>query len=116
MDTMRICEFSGYDTTDPRQYDHKAEAVCQESGECQVEHEDVVVNPSHYSRWAIQPSAYTMRNNFEFWRGNIIKYASRAGYKLYENMTKTESEITDLKKVIRYAEMRVNLLKGEVEL
>jgi hypothetical protein len=57
-----------------------------------------------------------MRNGFEFWRGNIVKYACRAGYKTYDGMDAVESEITDLKKVIRYAEMRINQLKGEVNL
>jgi len=52
----------------------------------------------------------------EFWRGNIIKYASRAGFKDYPDADPVESEITDLRKVIRYAEMRINQLQGKVEL
>lgn len=78
--------------------------------------EDVVNKPAHYSRWVIEPITYTMRNDMEFWRGNIIKYASRAGFKVYDGMSQVESEITDLKKVIRYAEMRIRLLDGEMEL
>ena len=78
--------------------------------------DDIVNEPSHYSRWAIEPVTYIMRNGMEFWRGNIIKYASRAGFKGYEGMDTIESEITDLKKVIRYAEMRINLLNGEQKL
>ncbi len=77
---------------------------------------DLVKCPDHYSRWKIEPITYIMRNGMEFWRGNIIKYASRAGYKSYPGMDKSESEITDLRKVIRYAEMRINQLKGEVDL
>ena len=77
---------------------------------------DLVKCPDHYSRWKIEPITYIMRNGMEFWRGNIIKYASRAGYKNYPEMDKAESEITDLQKVIRYAEMRINQLKGAVEL
>ena len=42
---------------------------------------DIVNEPKHYARWAIEPITYIMRNGFEFWRGNIVKYASRAGYK-----------------------------------
>jgi hypothetical protein len=57
-----------------------------------------------------------MRNGFEFWRGNIIKYASRAGFKMYEGKTQVESEIIDLEKVIRYSEMRINLLNGKEKL
>lgn len=72
--------------------------------------------PNHYARWLIEPITFIMRNGFEFWRGNIVKYACRAGYKLYDGMDAVDSEITDLQKVIRYAEMRINQLKGEVEL
>jgi hypothetical protein len=57
-----------------------------------------------------------MRNGFEFWRGNIIKYASRAGFKMYEGKTEVESEIVDLEKVKRYCQMRINQLKGETKL
>jgi hypothetical protein len=57
-----------------------------------------------------------MRNGFEFWRGNIIKYASRAGYKLYADKTQVESEIIDLEKVKRYCDMRINQLNGEEKL
>ena len=77
---------------------------------------DVIKKPKHYVRWAIEPITFIMRNGFEFWRGNIVKYASRAGFKLYPDMDEVESEITDLKKVIRYAEMRINQLEGEMEL
>jgi hypothetical protein len=75
--------------------------------------EDIVVRPSHYTQYAIEPITFIMRNGLPFWKGNIIKYASRAGSKLYEGMDERESEITDLKKAIRYAEMRINQLEGE---
>lgn len=78
--------------------------------------EDIIVKPSHYAKWVIEPITFIMRNGFEFWRGNIVKYASRAGSKIYDGMDETQSEIVDLKKVIRYAEMRINQLNGEVEL
>jgi hypothetical protein len=76
----------------------------------------IVVKPSHYERWDIEPVTFIMINNMEFWRGNIIKYAARAGYKDYVGLnTKPEevinSEIIDLQKVIRYAEMRINQLQ-----
>lgn len=73
---------------------------------------DSVKNPSHYTQWPIQPVRYIMRNGMEFWRGNVIKYASRAGSKTYDGLTKNESEITDLEKCIRYCEMRINMLEG----
>ena len=77
---------------------------------------DIVNEPKHYARWAIEPITYIMRNGFEFWRGNIIKYASRAGYKMYEGKSQVESEIIDLEKVQRYCQMRINQLNGEEKL
>lgn len=77
---------------------------------------DIIVKPKHYARWKIEPITFIMRNGFEFWRGNIVKYASRAGFKTYEGMTPEESEITDLEKVKRYADMRINQIRGETEL
>ena len=77
---------------------------------------DVVKAPKHYAKWAIEPMTYVMRNNMEFWRGNIVKYASRAGHKQYDGLSKVDSEITDLKKIIRYAEARINQLNGETTL
>lgn len=78
--------------------------------------QEIVHEPQHYARWSIEPITYIMRNGMEFWRGNVVKYVSRAGHKLYPNMDQVESEITDLKKAIRYCEMRINLLKGESKL
>jgi hypothetical protein len=69
---------------------------------------NIVNEPNHYTRWVIEPITFIMLNGFEFWRGNIVKYASRAGFKLYEGKTQEESEIIDLEKVIRYSEMRIN--------
>jgi len=80
------------------------------------EPEEHIAKPKHYARWSIEPVTFIMRNGFEFWRGNIIKYASRAGFKLYSGMDEVESEITDLRKVIRYSEMRINQLEGEMVL
>lgn len=74
---------------------------------------DVIKKPDHYAKWPIEPATFILRNGMEFWRGNIVKYATRAGHKQYEAMTKAESEVTDLKKIIRYAEMRINQLNGE---
>lgn len=81
-----------------------------------LENQDIVHEPEHYARWKIEPITYIMRNGFEFWRGNIIKYSSRAGFKFYEGKTQIESEIIDLEKVIRYANMRINQLNGEEKL
>ncbi|MGB1651133.1 MAG: DUF3310 domain-containing protein [Acidimicrobiales bacterium] len=70
-------------------------------------------NPSHYSRWKIEPITFIMENEVEFWRGNIIKYAMRAGYKHRDGLKDWEAEIEDLEKIRRYAEMRINHIKGE---
>ena len=77
---------------------------------------DIVNEPSHYKRWPIEPIEFTMRNNFEGWRSNCTKYICRAGFKLYEGKTKEESEIIDLRKNIRYSEMRINQLLGKDKL
>lgn len=81
-----------------------------------MDNSEIVQEPKHYARWVIEPITYIMKNDMEFWRGNIIKYASRAGYKLYEDKNASASEIVDLEKVIRYAEMRINQIKGEEKL
>jgi len=78
--------------------------------------EDIIKQPNHYTHYAIEPKNFIIRNNMEFWRGNIVKYAARAGYKEYEGMDEFESAIADLKKVIRYAEMRINQINGEYDI
>jgi len=78
------------------------------------EHVDKIVKrPDHYAKWKVEPITFIMENGIEFWRGNIIKYAARAGSKLYDGMDQVQSEITDLEKVRRYAEMRINQLRGQ---
>ena len=47
-----------------------------------------------------------MRNEFSYWRGAIIKYACRAGFKLAPGKTKIQSEIDDIDKIIEYCEFR----------
>tara|TARA_B110000037_G_scaffold28144_1_gene33497 strand:- start:169 stop:339 length:171 start_codon:yes stop_codon:yes gene_type:complete len=48
-----------------------------------------------------------MANSFAFWRGNVVKYVSRAGSKAYDGQSMAQSEITDLRKAIRYCEIRI---------
>jgi hypothetical protein len=74
---------------------------------------DIINKPNHYARWVIQPLTYIMANGMEFWRGNVIKYATRAGYKQYDGMDMLESEITDLRKAIRNAEARIEQIKEQ---
>lgn len=75
---------------------------------------DPVVNrPDWYAKFKVEPITFCMENDMEFWRGNIIKYAARAGSKTYDGLSQVESEIRDLEKARRYAEMRINQLKGQ---
>ena len=73
----------------------------------------IVVHPSHYTQYKIEPVTFIMENRLTFEIGNIVKYATRAGSKLYPGQEDVESRITDLRKVQRYAEMEINRLKGE---
>lgn len=54
------------------------------------------VVPNNHYKTKIEPLEYIIENGFDFVRGNIIKYASRAGKKKGE-------EINDIKKIIDYA-------------
>ena len=77
--------------------------------------DDIVIKPSHYTRWQLEPIEFILQNDMEFWRGNIIKYAARAGFKNYDGQDSTSSEITDLRKVMRYAEMRIEEIERQLE-
>jgi len=71
-----------------------------------MEQSDVINNPKHYERYAIEPVSFIMNNELPFWMGNVIKYIMRAGYK------SNTAEITDLNKAKRYIDMRINQLEG----
>lgn len=75
--------------------------------------EDIINRPSHYTDYKIEPVTFVMENRLPFEIGNIVKYACRAGKKLYPNQDATRSRITDMRKVIRYAEMEINRLEGK---
>ncbi len=75
--------------------------------------EDVVVKPSHYTQYKIEPVTFIMENRLSFEVGNMVKYACRAGHKMYPDQDYTQSRITDLRKVMRYAEMEINRLEGK---
>lgn len=74
---------------------------------------DHVLQPSHYARFILEPITFCMVNDLPGHIFSIIKYACRAGHKLYPGMDAIESEIKDLEKVRRFAQMRIRLLKGE---
>lgn len=76
----------------------------------------IITQPNHYARYTVEPIEFIMKNDLDFATGNIVKYALRSAGsepKQYEGMTPVESAITDLEKVRRYAEMRINQLRGE---
>jgi len=61
------------------------------------------VGGTHYKDLAIQPVVYIQRNKLDFLQGNIIKYATR-----HKNKNKDE----DIKKVIHYAKLILQLEYG----
>lgn len=75
--------------------------------------EDIIREPRHYTQYEIEPVTFIMVNRLSFEIGNIVKYACRAGDKIYPGMDWNQSRITDLEKVRRYAEMEINRIKGE---
>ena len=97
-----------------REPDHRdiVEVIPAETPE-ETPQDDIVVKPSHYTQYKIEPVTFVMENRLSFEIGNIVKYACRAGSKLYPGQDETQSRITDLEKVRRYAEMEINRLKGE---
>lgn len=59
---------------------------------------------NHYKDLIIQPVEYIMKNNLDFLQGNIIKYATRH---------KDKNGAEDLRKVIHYAQLALELQYGE---
>ena len=78
---------------------------------------DIIEYPDHYSNEhnGIEPIEYIMANDPQgyYVRGAVAKYCARAGFKQYEGMDATQSEITDWKKAARYCEMRIRQLEGK---
>lgn len=62
------------------------------------------VGGGHYKDYKIQPLEFTMANNLDFIQGNIIKYICRH---------KTKNGVEDLKKVIHYAQLAIELQYGK---
>ena len=59
---------------------------------------------SHYSKHKIQPVEYIHKNGIDFLAGNIIKYATRH---------KDKNGAEDVRKIIHYAELILQLEYGE---
>jgi len=58
----------------------------------------------HYKKLAIQPIEYIHANNLDFFQGNIVKYTTRH---------KAKNGAEDLRKVIHYAQLALELQYGE---
>ena len=95
----------------------KADSEKLAKNQCPDSKEDEMIKePSHYSRFVIEPCTFVMENRLSFARGNVVKYITRAGYKKYDDLSLDQSEIRDLKKAMRYIEMEINLLEGKDKL
>lgn len=64
---------------------------------------DMVDRPAHYTRWAVEPITFIMKNNIPFAMGNVIKYVMRADAK---------NGVEDLRKARRYIDMMINQAEG----
>lgn len=60
--------------------------------------------PDHYTRWAIQPAEFCLKNKLDFVRGNIIKYIMRHDAK---------GGLKDLDKARHYLDMLCEETKKE---
>lgn len=75
--------------------------------------DDKVHKPSHYDRHAIEPITFIMKNDLDFASGNAVKYIMRAGHKVYDGLSPLDSHVTDIRKAIRYLEMKINLITNQ---
>ena len=69
---------------------------------------DEIKRPSYYERFPVEPCTFAMVNALPFWAGNVVKYVCRAPYK-------HETEEEDIRKAIRYCEMRLEQIKRDRE-
>lgn len=74
---------------------------------------DLVKEPSHYTRFKIQPQEFMIENELPNHVASIVKYSCRAGHKIYEGLDAGQSEIIDLQKGIRWAEKRIEKIKRD---
>ena len=65
---------------------------------------DKQVGGDHYKDCVIQPVDYILKNNLDFLEGNVVKYITRH---------KTKNGIEDIRKVIHYAELILELKYGK---
>jgi hypothetical protein len=67
---------------------------------------DKQIGGSHYKDMAIQPIEYIHKNGLGFCEGNVVKYITR---------WKTKNGIEDLRKVIHYAELLIQMEQNNVD-
>lgn len=67
---------------------------------------DTQVNGDHYKKHSIQPIEYIHANALDFFQGNMIKYATRH---------KDKNGADDLRKVIHYAQLAMQMQYGITE-
>ena len=72
---------------------------------------DKVNHPSHYTSGKIEVIDFIEDQNFNYHRGNAIKYIWRAGLKQENGMNNITKEIEDLNKAIWYIQDRIKQLK-----
>ena len=60
------------------------------------------VQGNHYKSFKIQPFEFISANDLSFFQGNVIKYVCRYNKK---------NGIEDLKKIIHYCELQIELIK-----
>lgn len=74
-----------------------------------------ITDPAHYKDLEIEPFDYIHKNKFEFWRGQIIRYVSRAGRKNYIG-TDEQNELADLRKAQWFLERRIEELRSRPDI
>lgn len=62
--------------------------------------------PVHYTKYAIEPIEFIMKNGLDFETGNVVKYVLR---------WKDKDGVRDLKKAKRYIEMMIEKAEGNTE-
>lgn len=70
---------------------------------------DMVNLPAHYAKFKIEPISFIGVNELNWFQGNIIKYAARAPFK------HTDGGLQDIKKIIRYAVMWREFVRGNAD-
>jgi hypothetical protein len=65
---------------------------------------DAQVGGDHYSKLSIQPIIYIHANNLDFFQGSIVKYVTRH---------KDKGGAADLRKIIHFAQLAIELQYGE---